>query len=304
MPLLPARADVRPAGSPKAMTMSDVTIGPFVFPGSLLVAFGAILLGTAVGNRVAATDGVRVERSLWLVIAAAVLAARAGFVADYWVFYRNEPLRLVDIRDGGFMPVAGVAAALTAGAWLAWRSRAGRKAVLAGVFAGCLGWMAGTVIVSRLSVQHGLPDVTLTALDGRAVPLPALAGKPMVLNLWASWCPPCRREMPALARSQREEPGVTFVFVNQRESAVAVRTFLAAEGLSLTNVMLDPDGSLAGLTGSPGLPTTLFFDAKGRLVDRRLGELSPATLAQRLKMIRPATRGPAAAAPNTTANQR
>jgi thiol-disulfide isomerase/thioredoxin len=269
--------------------MTGVTIGPFAFPAALLVAFGAILLGTAVGNRVAAAKGVRVEPSLWLVVATAVLAARAGFVADYWASYAEDPLSMLDIRDGGFTPVLGVAAALVAGAWLAWRNRSERKALLAGVLAGSVAWIAGTAIVAWSPAGQKLPEVTLAELDGRALPLGALAGKPLVINLWASWCPPCRREMPALAEAQRAATDVTFVFVNQGESPDVIRAYLAAEGLSLKNVLLDPTGQLAQVTGSPGLPTTLFFDAKGTLVDRRFGELSRATLAQRLEMLRPAT---------------
>jgi thiol-disulfide isomerase/thioredoxin len=113
-----------------------------------------------------------------------------------------------------------------------------------------------------------------------------MSGKPLVLNLWASWCPPCRREMPVLAKAQAEHSDVTFVFANQGEGADAVKTYLAAQHLSLHNVVLDGTTVLACRTGSAGLPTTLFFNARGELVDRRMGELSPATLAQGLASLR------------------
>lgn len=78
------------------------------------------------------------------------------------------------------------------------------------------------------------------------------------------------------------------MFANQGETAAAVRAYLTEKGLRLDNVVIDSTTMLSRDTASPGLPTTLFFDARGKLVDRRMGELSPATLAQRLEMLREA----------------
>lgn len=270
--------------------MTEVMLGPLVLPVSLLVTLVAVIVGVAVGNRIARSDGVQVERILLFVIAVAVLTARAAFVGIYWDRYANEPWRIIDIRDGGFRLALGVLAALAAGAWVAWRQVDKRKAILAGVLSGTLLWVAGTAMADLFPVNGGLPELTLSDLDGNAVPLSALAGKPVVLNLWATWCPPCRREMPVLEQAQRTVPGVTFVFVNQGESAETIRAYLNEQSLTLENVLLDPTGSVASVAHAPGLPTTLFFDAGGKLVDRRMGEVSPATLAQRLELLtKPAT---------------
>jgi thiol-disulfide isomerase/thioredoxin len=280
------------------MDMTEVTIGPLVLPASLLVTFTAVILGVTVGNRIARSDGVQVERVLLFVIAVAVLTARAAFVGVYWDRYANEPWRIIDVRDGGFRLALGVLAAVAAGAWVAWRQVDKRKAVLAGVLSGTLLWVAGTAIADLFPVAGGLPELSLTDLEGKVVPLSALAGKPVVLNVWATWCPPCRREMPVLKQAQRTVPGVTFVFVNQGESAGTIRAYLGAQSLKLENVLLDPTGSVAAAAHAPGLPTTLFFDAGGKLVDRRMGELSPATLAQRLELLaRPALAPVAGARP-------
>jgi thiol-disulfide isomerase/thioredoxin len=117
------------------------------------------------------------------------------------------------------------------------------------------------------------------------VRLTDFVGKPTVINLWASWCPPCRREMPAMQHSQAGNPDVNFVFVNQGEEHPAVVEYLSRQRLVLRNVLLDPQGSAGAALGSGALPTTLFFDARGRLVSARLGELSSATLDQRLVEI-------------------
>lgn len=263
-----------------------LTFGPLALPAQLLVIFAAILLGVAVGNKIAAARGVKAEPTFWLVVAGAVLAARAAFVARYWSLYAQEPWRLPDLRDGGMDPLAGVVAVIALGGWLAWRRLAQRKAVASAVGAGLLIWAAGTGLVRMATERQPLPEVTLVDLDGRAVPLATFAGKPMVVNLWASWCPPCRREMPALGNAQQESADLTFVFVNQGEDAASVQAYLKAEDLSLHNVVRDPQGVLAKVAGAPGLPTTLFFDASGRLVDQRMGEVSRATLAAHLAALR------------------
>ncbi|MEX5744528.1 prolipoprotein diacylglyceryl transferase family protein [Massilia sp. X63] len=263
-----------------------VTLGPLALPGQLLVIFATIIIGSAIGNRVAARSGVKAEGSLWLIIAGAILVARIVFVARYWPLYAEEPWRLPDLRDGGLAPVAGFAAAVVIGTLLAWRRAEQRAAIVIAVWAAIFIWIGGNGLLRMANERQVLPGVTLTDLDGRAVPLASFAGKPMVVNLWASWCPPCRREMPALGKAQREASDLNFVFVNQGEDSAAVRAYLKAEGLPLRNVVLDPGGELAKAAGAPGLPTTLFFDANGILVDKRMGEVSSATLAEHLTVLR------------------
>jgi len=266
--------------------MSDIAFGPIVLSFHMLVLVAAIVTALWVGNRFGRRDLNDVERSVWFVLGWVALAARAGFVVRYQAFYVGEPLRMLDIRDGGFLASTGLAAGLAAYAWLAWRHAAQRMLLGAALAASCLVWGMGNVALSLSSQKQALPQVTLPALEGGAMALAPMSGKPLVLNLWASWCPPCRREMPVLARAQTEHSDVRFVFANQGEGADAVKAYLAAQHLSLHNVVLDGTTVLARRTGSAGLPTTLFFNARGELVDRRMGELSPATLAQGLASLR------------------
>jgi len=134
-----------------------------------------------------------------------------------------------------------------------------------------------------------LPPLTLSSLEGRSVSLTDFAGKPTVVNLWATWCPPCRREMPALQRTQAANPDVNIVFVNQGEEAATIAAFLGRHGLALRNVLVDPQSSTGAALGHSALPTTLFFDAHGRLAGTRIGEMSQATLTQRLASLRAAS---------------
>ncbi len=130
-----------------------------------------------------------------------------------------------------------------------------------------------------------LPKVALRTLARQPAALDAYAGKPLVVNLWASWCPPCRREMPVFQRWQAQRPDVNFVFVNQGESLATVEAFLAQEGLTLRNVLLDETSQTGQAIDQRALPATLFFDANGNWTETRMGELSNATLGQKLERI-------------------
>lgn len=263
--------------------MDPVTIGPVSFSGGLLTTFAAILAATIVANVIGRKRGVDVERKLWIVIGVALLAGRAAYVLRYARSYAASPMSMFDIRDGGFMLAAGLIAGLAAAAFLAWRHRAASVPVMAGTGAGiavfALFWIIE--LASPAPVVQ-VPQVVLQRVEGGTLALSSLAGKPVVVNLWASWCGPCRREMPVLLQAQREHPEVTFVFVNQGESAQAVRDYLAANKLALANVVLDERSDVGRALKSRALPTTFFFDRSGKLQKRRAGEVSAATLVEQL----------------------
>lgn len=119
-----------------------------------------------------------------------------------------------------------------------------------------------------------LPDLQLMTLEERPAHLSSYVGVPVVLNLWATWCPPCRREMPVLEQAQTAFPDIAFVLINQGESAQQAKAFLHSEGLNLKDVLLDPPSKAMQEMRTGGLPTTFFFDAQGRMVDLHLGEIT------------------------------
>lgn len=89
--------------------------------------------------------------------------------------------------------------------------------------------------------------------------------------------------MPVLAQAQRDYPGAVFLMVNQGEQASTVTHFLQPKGLAFDHVLLDPLSEALQTFGSRGLPTTLFFDAQGKLVDSHMGELTAARLKDTLQ---------------------
>jgi thiol-disulfide isomerase/thioredoxin len=268
--------------------MDSINIGLVAFHINFLLLLGAMLIGSFVAKRIGRRQNVDVEPLLWRVFIASLIAARLVFVIAYFDMYQSAPLSILNILDGGFSPAAGILAAAAGVIWYAWRMREGRRPLLLAALTGGAAWAVGAVAATAVfAVPVQMPQAELVRLDGSPVQFSSLAGKPMVVNLWATWCPPCIREMPVLRDAQKNNPEVIFVFANQGESADAIQKFLDREGLNLDNVLLDSRIELSSQTQSQGLPTTLFFDAKGVLVDRRIGELSAATLAQRIEGIAP-----------------
>ncbi len=267
--------------------MDTVSLGPFALPVMALLIAGAMIVSLAVGWWFGKSWGLNVEPSLWKILAVSLVSARAAFVVLYFDLYAKSPLSIVDIRDGGFVVPAGVLVLIVSTAYFFYRQQAGRRLLVFAVAAGAAFWAAGlSALTLAKAEEQTLPRIELVQLQGGTVTLNTFVGKPLVINLWASWCPPCRREMPTLRDAQRQYKDIVFIFANQGESADTVRGYLDDGLLFLDNVLLDARMSMGRETGSLALPTTLFFNEKGVLVERRVGELSAASLSDRLRSLR------------------
>ena len=263
--------------------MASLSLGPLSFPGELVLLIAAVVAASVAARAVRQRLQADVEPQVWRVLLCALLAARLAFVLDFASVYAEAPWQVLNVRDGGWDALVGWGAAWACTAWLAGRHRAQRRALGATLLVATAVWWGGGWVAARLNGQGPqLPALTLATLQGGEQSLADFAGRPVVLNLWATWCPPCQREMPALQRAQQQYPGVHFVFANQGESREQVQRFVARKGLVLQHMLLDEQGVLARHFQERALPTTFFFDASGALVDTRTGELSDASIAQRL----------------------
>jgi len=266
--------------------MLTVDVGPLALGVHHVLLLGSLLLATLTGWWVGRRSQTNPEQRVFRLLILAVLVARVAFVVRYAEHYEAQPWRMLDIRDGGFIAWPGVVAALLMGGWQVWRDRAARKPLAWALAVGVLSWGLGNAVWHAFEQGSRLPSMALRDLEGTSVALEDYRGKPLVINLWATWCPPCRREMPVLAAAQRDEAWLTFLFVNQGEGAGEVRRFMQHQGLGLHNVLLDSGGRLGQHVGSRALPTTLFYDAEGRQVGSHLGELSSASLARALETLK------------------
>ncbi len=276
--------------------MLSLPLGPIALPLAPVLLFIAIWGGSWLASRRArgCEDKVPREQAGHTVTQAALLgllAARLTYLAWHADAYLASPWAAFDLRDGGWSASAGL------GAGVAWLVRRGlvmpwlRWPLAVGGTAGIAFWWLAT-LASGLAGTHSLPPVQLVRIeDASFLDLTEAArGRPVVVNLWACWCGPCRVEMPVLAAAQQRETTIGFLFVNQGESPSSVQNFLQTQSFTLHDVLLDSGSSLGQAIGSRGLPITLFFDAEGRQVDAHFGILNPAALESRLRQLRTAPR--------------
>jgi len=156
------------------------------------------------------------------------------------------------------------------------------------------GWGAPDVLKALLTIAAprqptpspggNAPSFTLTGTDGRHVSLAGLAGKPAVINFWATYCPPCRAEMPLLQQQVGSQSGAQLVLVNEGDSSRAARDFLDSIGIRQA-ALLDSDLRVGHAYGAVALPMTLFIRADGTIAARHIGQLDAAVLASYLSNL-------------------
>lgn len=262
--------------------MPSLSLGPLNLALDRLIAVAAIWIFLASVAAIGRRTRERGEPAALYAALAGLVAARGAFVAAHWADFAASPLSVFSVWQGGFAAWAGImAAALVLVAMLRGsRARGLSLAALGAVSAAAIAalWIA-------TPAPAPLPPVApLARLSGAPLDLASLKGKPFVVNLWATWCPPCRRELPMLA-AEAARGKVPILLVDQGEDTAKVTAFLAREGIAPDAVLLDPAMQLSQAVNARGYPVTLFIDARGMIVQSHMGEIGAAGLADGMDAI-------------------
>jgi len=242
------------------------------------------------------------EHSTWI----GVLGARLGFVAVNWSAYRAAPWTALYFWQPGYLYLGGLVFASCGAIVLGQRffpaKRQAHYMVLGSAYLiAILLYFTGLQSLEFLR-QPGVSgagsvvsDFRLRNLSGASVKLSDLAGQGIVLNFWATWCPPCRREMPLLDEIQKiyQARGISVVGVAVNEAPGKVRSYAESIAVSYP-IWVDASPSAPGFDrsqdifsrfGGVGLPTTVFIDRRGVVQKVYVGELSRGFLQSQIDKI-------------------
>lgn len=149
-------------------------------------------------------------------------------------------------------------------------------------------------VISRQIEREGMaartdaaaPDFEWVTPDGRRASLGAIRPRPIVLNFWATWCEPCKKEMPLLDRAAAEKAGTVFLAVDLDEDGDRIRAFFDQMGLKRLEPLLDVGLATARRYGLASVPSTFFIDAGGTIRHVQIGELDAEKLLRGLERIK------------------
>jgi thiol-disulfide isomerase/thioredoxin len=266
--------------------LAPVRLGPLALDGEralVALALAALLVAAELAARRRGGDA----EWAWSAVAVGLLVARGAWVAVHPGAFLARPQEILYVWQGGFLAWVGVAAGA---AWALWRARAAGRSIrvlATPALAAAATTLAASVVLPTAPSRPALAEVEVEVVDlaGRPQEVAGWRGRPTVLNLWATWCGPCRRELPLLIDEVGGRDDVRLALVSQAEAPEVVRGYLEERGLAGNDVWLDRAGALGRAMEAVGLPTTVFLDDEGRVVEVAFGEVSRARLRAALARI-------------------
>lgn len=265
--------------------MMSINLGPIALPVEPMLLLGSVLIGALVATVLARKNEGSVTDPLLTVLFFGLIVGRIVFVIRFADQY-DSFWQMLDFRDRG---VDLIGSLIAMGLMLLWQMRRlphQHLALLGGAVAMMFIFSSASLWLNAEHKQVVLPDILIEQLSGEEVSLALLANNQVtVVNLWASWCPPCQREMPAFYKAEQDYPEINFIMLNQQESAHVIKHFLARMALDFNHVMLDYTGQIADAFNAYGLPVTLFFNQQGKLINSHMGEMSAASLSATINRI-------------------
>ena len=252
--------------------MEALTLGPFVLPFSRLPGLLALIV-LLIGTELLGKKAPGLAR--WGLITGVIAASggRLSFAALTPTAYLSEPWTLLYFWQPGYTWWGALLAAVAFSAWYWRRHPSLLRPGMALLATSSLVGLLTLALLPQAPKGDQLPGLTLKTLSGDEISLASFQGQPLVVNLWATWCPPCRREMPLL-ESYEDDDRVQVVLINQGESLLAIQEYLQQSDLDFSALLMDPQQTAMRYYQAPGLPATLFYNAQGEQVDRHFGELS------------------------------
>lgn len=272
-----------------SILLRALSIGPLAIPTWLALFMAGLIAAAIVARRAGAVDEAGRRRAADIVTGAAaiwLLAWKLTPVALRPAVLFRDPAAIVAAPGGTAGVVAGVIAALAYAVYAAIRHEGGARFVVQLGAAGVAGAVVFFLGVATLGVVAGrsggdravAPDFVLSDARGARYALADYRGKTVLLNFWATWCPPCRAEVPDLVEFDESiaDGSVALVSINQtfsEPSTESVAKFAQDFGIEYP-ILLDEGGRVSRAYGVRGIPTTFVIGPDGLIVERAYGAVS------------------------------
>jgi thiol-disulfide isomerase/thioredoxin len=267
------------------MSLDDtLTLGPVRLPFWLVAVGLALVVMKIVLTLTVRANAKKWENSVWNALLAGFAVWKLSPLLGSWDRIGKEPLALLYLPGTAVGLGLGVAIAALWLGWNVWKAET-RSLRLVLALGGSLAASAATMglVAGVLSlIPSGKPVVTqkalvLSTLDGGEATLARAPGKVLFVNFWATWCPPCRAEVPEFVDFwAKADPAVAIQAVDlmtSEQDPSQVAPFATAEGMTFP-ILIDAEGKAAGQYQITSIPTTLVFDPKGALVLRHTGAMT------------------------------
>ena len=262
--------------------MSAINLGWVSLPVSPTLLLISVTIGAIVTLIYAQKHKGYAATALVSILLSGAVVGRVVYVLQFW---DNDSTlwQIFDVSNGGINYLSAlVASALVFFAQQ--RKSKQRKVLYSGLITTVGAYAIFSVVIAIARSHSALPETSFMQLNGQGVTIFDISQqRPVIVNLWASSCPPCKREMPMLTKAELVYRDVAFISLNQREPSEVVERFLTQERLTFEHVLLDSKGEIATNKGLFSLPVTLFFDTTGKLVHSHTGALTEKALQQRIE---------------------
>ena len=260
-------------------------LGPLMINAHTIIFLICLGLFFVIGSKVDRNNNVQ-EKSLsyeWVVLITGIIIGRGVFVFRHLEYYKSEPWSALNLFDRDFSLWGSIAGALIA--TLIYKFCQNISFTITTMRLGLIMGLTIAFIGSMSAYDRIRNDVYFThnAVEQN---VDISANRPRVINYWATWCPPCVKEMPRLIEAAKTYSNeVEFTFVNQFQRPHEIRAFEMRYEFEIPNLIIN-DGSDPDLKDfGQGLPTTLFLDQNGKVIYQHVGEISNALLNTKIEEL-------------------